>query len=37
MNDVEGLRNQARRTRQDNMETAASPAGGPNTLVQGSN
>ena len=37
VNAVEGLRNQARRTRQDNMESAASPAGGPNTLVQGSN
>ena len=37
VNAVEGLRNQARRSRQDNMETAASPAGGPNTLVPGSN
>ena len=37
VNAVEGLRNQARRSRQDNMETAASPAGGPNTLVEGGN
>ena len=37
VNAVEGLRNQARRSRQDNMETAASPAGGPNTLVAGGN
>jgi hypothetical protein len=29
------LRNQARRTRQDDMEVAASPAGGPNTIIQG--
>ena len=32
---VDTLRNQARRTRQDDMEVAASPAGGPDTLVQG--
>jgi len=30
------LRNQARRTRQDDMAVAASPAGGPDTLTQGS-
>ena len=29
------LRNQARRTRQDDMAVAASPAGGPDTLQQG--
>ena len=29
------LRNQARRTRQDDMEIAASPAGGPNPVIQG--
>ena len=32
---VDSLRNQARRTRQDDMEVAASPAGGPDTLIQG--
>ena len=32
---VDTLRNQARRTRQDDMEVAASPAGGPDTLMQG--
>jgi len=37
VNAVEGLRNQARRSRQDNMETAANPSGGPNVLVKGSN
>jgi len=36
VNAVEGLRNQARRTRQDDMETPANPVGGPNTLVPGS-
>ena len=30
------LQNQARRTRQDDMAQAASPAGGPDTVVQGS-
>ena len=30
---VEALRNQARRTRQDDMEVAASPAGGPDTVI----
>ena len=30
------LRNQARRTRQDDMAVAASPAGGPDTITQGS-
>jgi len=34
-NSIDGLRNQARRMRQDDMETAASPAGGPNTVIQG--
>ena len=32
---VDQLRNQARRTRQDDMASAASPAGGPNTIIQG--
>ena len=32
---IDTLRNQARRTRQDDMEVAASPAGGPDTLIQG--
>jgi hypothetical protein len=32
---IDLLRNQARRTRQDDMEIAASPAGGPDTVVQG--
>ena len=30
---VEALRNQARRTRQDDMAVAASPAGGPDTVI----
>lgn len=34
---VEGLRNQARRTRRDDMETPASPAGGDNTVIPNSN
>lgn len=34
---LNGLRNQARRTRQDDMANAASPAGGPNTVIQGAN
>ena len=29
------LRNQARRTRQDDMAIAASPAGGPDTIIKG--
>ena len=33
---IEGLRNQARRNRQDSMQNNASPAGSANTLVQGS-
>mgnify|MGYP006244854109 CR=1 FL=1 len=36
-NAIDGLRNQARRTRQDDMQSANSPTGGPNTLIQGSN
>ena len=32
---IDQLRNQARRTRQDDMAVAASPAGGPNTIIQG--
>tara|TARA_R100000935_G_C2806092_1_gene152740 strand:+ start:469 stop:1134 length:666 start_codon:yes stop_codon:yes gene_type:complete len=35
-NAVDGLRNQARRTRQDDMETPRSPSGGPDTILQGS-
>ena len=32
---VLALRNQARRTRQDDMAVAASPAGGPDTITPG--
>jgi len=32
---IGALRNQARRTRQDDMDVAASPAGGPDTITQG--
>jgi len=32
---VGALRNQARRTRQDDMAVAGSPAGGPDTITQG--
>jgi hypothetical protein len=34
---LELQRNQARRTRRDDMQTPASPAGGDNTLVPNSN
>jgi len=34
--DVLALRNQARRTRRDDMESPANPAGGDNTILQGS-
>lgn len=34
-NSIDGLRNQARRMRQDDMEVAASPAGGPNPVLKG--
>ena len=33
--EVQALRNQARRTRRDDMETPASPAGGDNTILGG--
>lgn len=33
--DILALRNQARRTRRDDMESPASPAGGDNTILQG--
>ena len=33
-NAILALRNQARRTRQDDMAVAASPAGGPDTITQ---
>ena len=36
-NSVLKLNNQARRTRQDDMEIAANPAGGPGTIIQGGN
>ena len=36
-NSIDALRNQARRTRQDDMEIAANPAGGPDTIIQGAN
>jgi len=35
-NSIDGLRNQARRTRQDDMETPRNPVGGPDTIIQGS-
>ena len=35
-NAVNQLRNQSRRTRQDDMAQAASPAGGPDTIIMGS-
>ena len=35
-NSIDGLRNQARRTRQDDMAQAASPAGSADTVIQGS-
>jgi hypothetical protein len=35
-NSIDGLRNQARRARQDNMELNTSPAGSANTIIQGS-
>jgi len=34
--EIERLRNRARRSRQDDMQTNFSPAGGPNTLIKGS-
>ena len=34
-NSIDALRNQARRTRQDDMAIAASPAGGPDTIMKG--
>ena len=36
-NSIDALRNQARRTRQDDMQSANSPTGGPNTVIQGAN
>ena len=36
-NSIDALRNQARRMRQDDMQVAASPAGGPNPVIQGAN
>ncbi len=35
--EIERLRNRARRSRQDDMQLNTSPAGGPNTLIAGSN
>ena len=34
--EIDRLRNRARRSRQDDMQTNFSPAGGPNTLIKGS-
>jgi len=34
---INSLRNQARRTRRDDMQTPASPAGGPTPVIQGAN
>jgi hypothetical protein len=36
-NSIDALRNQARRTRQDDMQSANSPTGGPNPVIQGAN
>tara|TARA_R100001163_G_C5040018_1_gene178362 strand:+ start:108 stop:788 length:681 start_codon:yes stop_codon:yes gene_type:complete len=36
-NSIDALRNQARRTRRDDMQTPASPEGGPNPIIQGAN
>jgi len=36
-NSIDALRNQARRTRRDDMETPANPGGGPDTVIQGAN
>jgi len=36
-NSIDALRNQARRTRQDDMQSANSPTGGPDTVIQGAN
>ena len=36
-NSIDALRNQARRTRRDDMQTPASPAGGPTPVIQGAN
>ena len=36
-NSIDALRNQSRRMRQDDMQTAASPTGGPNPVIQGAN
>ena len=35
-NAIDGLRNQARRTRQDDMQNNTSPAGSADTVIQGS-
>ena len=36
-NSIDALRNQARRTRRDDMETPTSPTGGPTPVIQGAN
>ena len=36
-NSIDALRNQARRTRRDDMQTPASPTGGPTPVIQGTN
>jgi hypothetical protein len=36
-NSIDALRNQARRTRRDDMQTPTSPAGGPTPVIQGAN
>jgi len=36
-NSIDGLRNQARRTRRDDMQSPASPEGGPTPVIQGAN
>ena len=34
-NSIDALRNQSRRTRQDDMQSANNPSGGPNPVLQG--
>ena len=36
-NSIDALRNQARRTRRDDMQSPASPEGGPTPVIQGAN
>jgi hypothetical protein len=36
-NSIDALRNQSRRTRRDDMQSPASPEGGPTPVIQGAN